>query len=398
MRLARQTMVLALLAILGAASQARAADWIEDAIAQKSALLPQWSGMATRVVAVNVLIVLLGAAVTAAQGFKGAWPQRVAFGLGLIISTVTAVNNIIFPVDCKTLRAAVFDGRQAILEMGKIREAMQGASAEDLKVLRDEFAKQLNRFTEIERKVEVADLGLPGEAIAYAQAAAQFREVKDPTSLYALGEGKGDSLTEAKENARKNAIDRLAEQVRAADPTWATKSPDSCRAAIQAAAEVVNTSLSFDRASKKYQYVMQMRILRTYTQWSVAQDLGTVVRVEGTAGVDVGTRGGTLKVTAQARDPKEGNFTFHFSYSPRTDGKVTLELKELVTVAGGASPASRWSFEVFVNDRSTMKIGEARYDNEALMTHEAQYKARTTVEGAMMTVRVVGFRPRTVRS
>lgn len=386
------------LVLLAVAPLCAQADALQQSIEEIAVRIRGWDRTVKLAIAVNVLVVLLGAVVAGFQKIDKSWCRNSCLVLGIVIAALTGINNVVFPKDVKTLRSSVVDGQQVLGNMRVISASLAGASGEDRAALLVEFRKSLEKFSDIQRKAEVARVWEPLATTVYAaEQALPFRIPDDPGNYYIVGMAVDAPLATARQKSYEDAVSRMCDQLKTATARQDVPSANYYRALVLSSAVVANTGFTYDAGARQYRYYTLLRLNKAYGSAAAVQKLLPVGRASGEAPLAPGpTRLGSLTVPVQAANPRDGTFNFVFKYASTRTGEVNLQLDRIEVIQDGSVGSTSWLFEVFVNDKSVLRLPERNY-NDWPATRLVQVAPAERINlnvplGA--TIRVTGFRPK----
>lgn len=205
----------------------------EDDLMERLDQMTKWHATKIFLLTTTMSVTFLGAIVAALQTFKSGWARVFAAAFGILITTLTGINNSVFQHDYKT-----YDDR--ITEAEKLANQIQIhliklKDIEDSQVFDEElqkFGKLFDQFMELGKGMTPMPLFASARSSphwslipsAYARESSRFVEI--------VAEGRGRNLDHAKEQAWSNftreATQRLevivADVLKSEDANWAKMS------------------------------------------------------------------------------------------------------------------------------------------------------------------------------
>jgi len=234
-----------------------------------------WQRDADIEIALAVVIIILGGAVSFIQKANTQLAKWVTVGLGVAISILTGVNSRIFIADDRTLRRAAFDGSSVVNELLIISDEMKDTSLTDdnRSALKSEFLKKLSEFHSIGEKLNGTEPtpSTPQQAASlvaltpvYADSESKIPDwVKNPPSndvaYFFVGKGYDTSLS----NAKKVSIDdAFSNAIQALRPKAPNASDSALLSLIKASSLVQDSSFTYDNKTRTYAYYTLLRLSR----------------------------------------------------------------------------------------------------------------------------------------
>jgi len=242
----------------------------QDDIKQREGMVTQWDQQASIQSLLEIMVIVLGAAITVVQGFQKGWckPATIAMGAGTTI--FSAVNTKVLPTDRRELRAAVVEGNRLVTKMHRRARALNEAATPEAKTaLALELEEVLGKFDDLAVRVSGGDKGKAepqtGSRLfntpVYAMAANDNCGLKlksDSLRFYYLGTNRNVSVTQAKRLSHRDAIDRAAKEL-------TPKGLDQAivRDMLEKLAVVDDTAYNSDPKTGQYTYCTLIRINKT---------------------------------------------------------------------------------------------------------------------------------------
>src|SRR5947207_4516161 len=104
----------------------------QDDIRKREAMITEWDQQATLQSALEIMVIVFGAAITIIQGFQKGWAKPATIAMGACTTVFSAVNTKVFPTDRRELRAAVVDANRIMTKLHR-RESVMTAESDPRK-------------------------------------------------------------------------------------------------------------------------------------------------------------------------------------------------------------------------------------------------------------------------
>jgi hypothetical protein len=233
-------------------------------------MIAEWDRQASIQSLLEIMVIVLGAAITVVQGFQKGWckPATIAMGAGTTI--FSAINTKVLPSDRRELRAAVVEGNRLVTKMHRRARALNEASSPEGKTaLTLELEEVLGKFDDLAVRVNSGDKGKVEPQTSgglfttpvYAMAAGDDCGLTlkyDSLRFYYLGSTRNVSVTQAKTLSHRDAIDRAAKEL-----TPKGLDQVAVRDMLEKLAVVDDTAYNRDPKTGQYTYCTLIRINKT---------------------------------------------------------------------------------------------------------------------------------------
>jgi hypothetical protein len=374
---------------------------------ERDALWSFWIMIAIALAGATTVLIQATSTHTALAG--RVWP-RVATGIaGAIVSLATAFNGAMLDGDFKTLNRRATDGRFLMDSASRWLETRTAAQtdADREQILREvetritSFARLRSGGGEQSRTEQSASLFPSLTAVLHAAAPAKCGcdtlRRGEPGFVYACGTAQDGSLSDAREEATSDAIDRMATLL---DRT--SKDEDASSEVVDYARRVASEVDSCAAPNGKgFTFAVMLRVPESLAARGAQTAFvapaaapaaaAAPVRVPDAAGESAvrATPQGGIQIPVRANPPQFGDFVFTFA--PRQGSPRVLELRSIRVNEDGSVGRTRWAFTILVNGAPVSTIAEQNYSDDP---KPSIYKAIASVplQGSAPQVKVLGYR------
>jgi hypothetical protein len=244
---------------------------LQQLVEESIQTIDSWEFHATLLILLTVMVGVFGVATGALQKYDNkTWCKVTTIGLGLAISTITVITQVVFPVDHRLLRQTVVEGRSLMTDIKWAMAQFEHTPPPEHQALYDEIFDKLKKLSTLEARIyRTAALPLEAVATAYAQTTAPAWVDTPPRSkihLYFVGIGESRSLGQAKARSYEETTARAARYLRDHAKKPEEMSPEGLRAYVQKAGTVAQTSFTYDPTTQTYRYYTLFRLSRALAQ------------------------------------------------------------------------------------------------------------------------------------
>lgn len=246
------------------------AGYPEKDIRQREATVARWDRQASLQSGIEILVIVLGAAITVVQGIQKGWTKPATITMAAFTTILSAVNSKVFPTDRRTLQASVVKANRVITRMHRAASDYadpQLASARQAFSI--EIEKALSDFDDIDIEVtggsrpqadpaKVPGFFLPVVFAAEPDNACGLQPRQDSLRHYFIGTSKSGSIGESAELSRKAAIDAATREL-----TPKGLDPAAVHDILEKLAVVEDTSYRIEGKSAQFTHCTMIRVNRT---------------------------------------------------------------------------------------------------------------------------------------
>lgn len=261
---------------------------IEEIVENRYQQIDQWRFDARMILAMTIIVGLLGLAIGALQSFRGSWVKWTTVTVGLVVSSLTLIQNTVYKTDHHQFRRMANRAEQKLEEIELLLPEFDHADSEDWPILVDEIKKRIALIDEMEDQLLTGEIGAGGiniqsaaamlPLIAIAEASPSPGEpdwvTAPPASkhaVYFVGLGADRSLAVAKKDALEDAYEQATDHFafQAEQLGAAALEPDALSKRIVESARIESSHTAFDAGTGNWRYYTLIRIARSVIESSV---------------------------------------------------------------------------------------------------------------------------------
>ncbi len=251
---------------------------LDKQIADKVRTIGEWNRQASILIALSVTVGVLGLVMGVLQAAKDKWCKVTTVVLGLVISGITIINATVFHCDYRTFKRNAVQARLILDDVNFMLAGFPSTSNEDKKTLLGEIIKKLKEIGDIEVKMldpAVSQFSLDFSTPVFAQSKQPDWVSKPPLdtiNYYFVGRSDNQSLSSAKEDSRKQAVEQATAQALSNLKTrLAPGGQDSVREYVLKNAEVSATWYSYNSGAQPWSYFTLLKINRVLFDVNIIQ-------------------------------------------------------------------------------------------------------------------------------
>ena len=225
-----------------------------------------WGLMEDTQLLITVAVILFGTSITVIQGLEKGWTKRATLFLGTATTVLTGLSTKLFEADYRTYGQAVVQGTHILNQMTDVLENASDPNADQSGLVElwgkwdTEFSGLQNRMFGQGQVEAVAQSSLVPAVYAQGGEPAWFnRPPSDPYNYYFAGSSISESLSQAEQASREDAVRTGSETIARARP-----GADFLALAsrIRVSSVIADTSFSFDRQGRRYRVYTLLRLSR----------------------------------------------------------------------------------------------------------------------------------------
>jgi len=255
---------------------------IRDILQEQVTQIDKWENKANLLVFLTILVGVLGVATGALQKIEKKWSKAATMFAGALIGLITVVNNTVFEVDHRTLRAKTVQSRKIVQDIRiLLAQEINRNSEEDRQVWLNEIREKLNQLSDISVAIYSQvnmEKSFQFTAELYAQSPAQTQEqpdwithpLEDKINFYFVGVGEGTTLSTARDYSQQNAVDQAVQFLTAEFKTKQSAEPvsidiEALTNYLLKSAKVLNKHFDYSRSDSLYHFYTLLSLNRMST-------------------------------------------------------------------------------------------------------------------------------------
>lgn len=254
-----------------------------------------WMIKSDILMAMTVLVGVLGAALIALQKLEAKKCKTAVIAVGFVITALTMVTNVVFPVDYRTLRQNALKAKHIIMKAEHHLAVLQTEKNPDnQRLLVQQIAELMGEVNELEVKTELAQ-NFP-EIIPTAYAGDEGFDPKpswvstppkeDAISYFFIGVSENPLLATARVESQNDAIEKAMRQfTQSGQQSMAQQVKtdiDSARDYVRQMSSVKKSYLEYDSAAKRYRFFTLLELNKAFATTVVAKTMSPSMRLRVT--------------------------------------------------------------------------------------------------------------------